>query len=1150
MATITPTTPSTTPLTTPTEATTTAAATPEVAAATPIDGVDAVVDTSAIEGPSTVGAASVPGIAESFPVAALEKLAAKGVRGDTFMLDAGSLRGLELMVRRVKDGDEVGFEIMFKLHESKLGALLKQLENKEAKSAPVVFRGAEEDEDGIARYTAATSEISTSSTHAPKDIDGKPKQWALVIDGPKGGKLEVVHDKAALALRGLVRIHLRGDDKASTKQLDGMIKGLGLGHLFAPPTPKSKRVNMLMRALWQADQKKAVELTKGDADKLKPADLEKALKDAGFTDERIAGLRYEEVFAGHFTVVDPQQAEDMAKAGARYLYSTVTKPEHVHSMLTGGQKASLQRFKEGMIITGMSTNADFITGGAVGVFTRLVTQNAIYSNGSWSGRTYKLLQNYQQLARTDWHGWNGDFYGRRWELDSGTNFGVALVNKIDESGSYKSSNELIFTSGNTPSNVDRVIATSDSDRTKLIEHLTEQGFTPTNGLSLEEFVVLSPKFLVYGPSPFECTDPATFATEALEKAKGGDTAQLQWFLMEGPNEGGGKAKVEQEILLGADTKVQDWIYKAAKLNGVFAMTPAQLGETIGKLQASEDSKAKNVLNQLTSQTAEALFRSNDDTAAALLESKKPSASSYSPFGLDDNAWVRVFHDLADKQTGDTRSKSFSLALDIRAQQLLQNDHAGFKAFLAEHPLVQPADPKTWIPEQIAKIKESNAGAGELALYLAGVTNKKQLAVVQRQLMAADHAETLKMLQTTLNTDKTLFMTGAATLKVMEALPETSATKKWMLSSMGEALLKTGEPKFLGMLQEQFKNQSYNKDFGIYADGWERIATALLDRSKNEVTPHIRAVLEVGGSKLVSTAEFPKRLAKMEDLYELTDAKTFVDEALKQMTVAEPGALKLAWALMGPLQTEAMRPGVVAAIAMSGKYEANQVIDSLKGKNDGKLPFKDEQVRELVKTLDAEESKTGINYVLSSLGRQVLETATKDMLPLLEKHIEGSNLQSKFGLYGQVVQQVVEALDAKGGDAKAVGAWVLKQGAKPLLTANDANFISYLDSKKIALADLDQTPQWAAELVKDVVKSNDYYWTNDYYKSQAHYQTMPAGALWAVKPGGKFSEPVLEAIEKEVKGWGLKKALFDAFLERLPELPDDWKARLEKAYKGE
>jgi hypothetical protein len=424
--------------------------------AAPLDGVDTaapVIDAAALTGPTAVAAKPALGnIPEVFPIDALSKVDGKGLSGSTYMLDGGSLRGLKLQVRRVKDGDQPGFELVFMVTADKLPGLLQRVKDKGGKAGPATFRGTELDEQGLTKYTATKGTIGTGYSHKPPDIDGSPDAWMVSVDDPKGAKLEVVHDKAALAIRGLTRIHLRGDDKKATEQLKSVINTLGLGMLFAPPTPKTKQINMLMRVLWQVDHAAARTLSEGDLDKLKVSDLETALESAGVDKARIAGLRYEEVFPGHFTVVDPAQEKGMVEAGARYLYSTVTSPDHVYSILQAGQKSSVQRYKDGLIIDGMSTNADFVTGGATGVFTRLVTQDAIYADQSWMGRTYKLVQNSSQLARTDWYGWDGDYYGRRWDLTSDTNFGVELVKRIDGSGSgsYKTANELIFTAGNRP----------------------------------------------------------------------------------------------------------------------------------------------------------------------------------------------------------------------------------------------------------------------------------------------------------------------------------------------------------------------------------------------------------------------------------------------------------------------------------------------------------------------------------------------------------------------------------------------------------------------------------------------------------------------------------------------------------------------------
>ena len=99
--------------------------------AAPVDGVDAagpVIDAAALSGPTAVATnAALSSITEVFPTDALSKVDGKGLSGSTYMLDGGSLRGLKLQVRRVKDGDQPGFELIFQVTADKLPGLLPRV---------------------------------------------------------------------------------------------------------------------------------------------------------------------------------------------------------------------------------------------------------------------------------------------------------------------------------------------------------------------------------------------------------------------------------------------------------------------------------------------------------------------------------------------------------------------------------------------------------------------------------------------------------------------------------------------------------------------------------------------------------------------------------------------------------------------------------------------------------------------------------------------------------------------------------------------------------------------------------------------------------------------------------------------------------------
>jgi hypothetical protein len=277
-----------------------------------------------------------------------------------------------------------------------------------------------------------------------------------------------------------------------------------------PPKGEARRV-MLYGLLSKKARDTAEALLSKSADDLKIEDVKKALKSAGVepTSKRVKDLRFEEVYPGYFTVVDPSLPDELHDAGARYLYSTADNVDRVWSILSSGQKASLVRFSEGLLIQGKSSSSDFGTGGAQAVFTRLVTKSAIgkakksgsdsgysydYSSkfNNWGGsRPFKVILNPDILGRLDWWGYNHDNYGRSTNLKA-ENHGEKLVKEIEKN--YSSSNELMFPMGNDGAYVEFVACESDEQKDELIKRLKKEGLDSWNGRPLSEFVRVSTKF--------------------------------------------------------------------------------------------------------------------------------------------------------------------------------------------------------------------------------------------------------------------------------------------------------------------------------------------------------------------------------------------------------------------------------------------------------------------------------------------------------------------------------------------------------------------------------------------------------------------------------------------------------------------------------
>ena len=431
---------------------------------------------------------AIPGV---FPLDALGSVATPTAAGQVFRLSGGFVDALRVQLRRIETTDgKPGYDVQFKISGPSRGDFSKRMDKLGASRAAFEFYGAEVKGSGAqARLTrdGKTHALTSSySSHKAPDT-ASSANLAYRLEGTNY-KLDYIPTDGPIAMRGAVRIEVLGTDAECQTALKQAIDKAGLQAAFAPVTENAARRYAMMRLLYQVAPDAAKNLASKPITDLKLATIEKALTDAGVSASRIAGLRYLEVASSHFTVVDDHALEEMQKAGLRYAYSTVATVEHVHSILTNGQKATLTRWGDGMIVNGMSSMADVGSGGAQGVFSRIVTNSA--HDKSWTGRTFKIILKPQLLGRMDIWGWTGDNYGKSWGLTD-KNFPVELVKSLE--GNYQGYNEIISPVGNGTPYIAAVVATSQTDKDKLVKHLKDQGYTPPNGQSVEDFVRLSPK---------------------------------------------------------------------------------------------------------------------------------------------------------------------------------------------------------------------------------------------------------------------------------------------------------------------------------------------------------------------------------------------------------------------------------------------------------------------------------------------------------------------------------------------------------------------------------------------------------------------------------------------------------------------------------
>jgi hypothetical protein len=191
--------------------------------------------------------------------------------------------------------------------------------------------------------------------------------------------------------------------------------------------------------------------------------------------------------------------EKVREAGGVGLFLSIKNPESAISAIKTGPLSTQERYEQGLIISGASSGADYRTGGAESVFTRIVTESDIISakkTGDYSlyGGKIILLMDLDLLARggyayTEDHfgekSHNYNIYGNRsnlWEF-------TELAGKT-----FCSDNEVMIKSHVPPSYIRGVIVPDDRTKSMLTMGLKYEGIRAINGKPLTETIHVASTF--------------------------------------------------------------------------------------------------------------------------------------------------------------------------------------------------------------------------------------------------------------------------------------------------------------------------------------------------------------------------------------------------------------------------------------------------------------------------------------------------------------------------------------------------------------------------------------------------------------------------------------------------------------------------------
>lgn len=195
----------------------------------------------------------------------------------------------------------------------------------------------------------------------------------------------------------------------------------------------------------------------------------------------LADMQTVEVFPGHVAGYSKTLGKHIAETYPS-LYSTSQAPADIAALVAeNGMLASSKRFNSGIFTTGMSTERDFETGGADGVFIRVSKQRE--EADSWSNFTV-IYDTEKVLGRTDWWGFNFDNYGRSGYDSYGSRWSVPGMKR----GDAESGNEVMPMYGVPTSAIKKLVCKDRTFRDSVLEKLRKKGITKVNGVPIEEFV--------------------------------------------------------------------------------------------------------------------------------------------------------------------------------------------------------------------------------------------------------------------------------------------------------------------------------------------------------------------------------------------------------------------------------------------------------------------------------------------------------------------------------------------------------------------------------------------------------------------------------------------------------------------------------------
>ena len=288
------------------------------------------------------------------------------------------------------------------------------------------------------------------------------------------------------ALMGQFNIRIQASSGAdAARKMKGFLQRTGMQDIMDDATEEALDRYKKMRVIWQTDPKKSHYL---NPETTSDEDLNAILRQLGITQKRLDAIKMKKVTDGYYTFYDPENYKIAQQQKAAYLYHETNTMQKAEDVLTSGRLASTTtRFTEGIVTKGASSEQDIKSGGADGVFTRLVYENQIGKQYRYrSFGEYVFVFDTKALERTDWYAYTEDHYGNTHAYYFKDRYGTK--EHINEtSKTYCKANELIFRKA-LPLDTLKEVRVPEKNVQPFIDRLKSKGITQINGIPLKKLI--------------------------------------------------------------------------------------------------------------------------------------------------------------------------------------------------------------------------------------------------------------------------------------------------------------------------------------------------------------------------------------------------------------------------------------------------------------------------------------------------------------------------------------------------------------------------------------------------------------------------------------------------------------------------------------